>query len=330
MYRQLEPVLLRNGRMVEAGVVQAPDSEWAEIIAPLLAHKGGVWNRQVEHVLHHDLPLEAYFYLLHHQRKPFSHAMTLEKEGVGIFGHVWTVPEMRGQGASSQLIVRQMRDFAARNGRALFLQTGYDSTAYRIYKRVGFDSIEAGSDYMSFFQTSESAFSAAHWQAEQTMVERFGWQHYPGLQPLFTAEDPAIVRNVGMGNIGRTVAEEYPLHLLFNSERDEVDNGQPAAIVLVNPSNAAVVGFAGWTWHPLWRDICIVDIFCHRAHWSGAAELLDALTLPRGRRQTVAYLDAQSPQKATLLTSHGFTPQATLAGWLRAHPDEAIQIWGKE
>ena len=156
MVESLGLITLKNGEEVEASVVIGPDLDWAPRIGPLLQHKGDPWNWQVAQVLERELDLEAYFYVLHRDGIPFANIMTIEGAGVGVFGHVWTVPEDRQKGASSRLMALQMEHFADRGGRALFLGTGYDSVAYKMYQRFGFESVEPQSGYMSYYTESES------------------------------------------------------------------------------------------------------------------------------------------------------------------------------
>ena len=335
MYQRLTPATLRDGRQVEAGVVLAPDAEWAEIIGPLLMHKGGLWNWQIEYVLTHEAPIEARFYMLLEEGKALSHVMTLECAGVGIFGHVWTIPAARGLGASSELITRQMADFSQRGGRALYLGTDYQSTAYRIYHRVGFRSVEAQTGYMHYFQHGEARFAEAYWRSGPVAIEPFGWNHYPLLQPLFLTDDPAIVRNVGMHNIGRVTAEEHPLRFL--QPADGADDGlQPSAQanVLVDQTSGAVAGFASWSWHPLWFDVCIVDTFCKRGYWEHGGRLFDSLALPHTARRVVSYVDSVSPEMRSLLTERDYVPHETRSDWVAGDAagtySEEITLWVRQ
>lgn len=97
MYQTLGKVTLRSGETVEAGVVAGPDPVWAERLVKLLWHKGDPWNWQNARLLEADQGLDAYFYMLHRDGKPLANIMTVENNGVGHFGHVWTEPAEGGQ-----------------------------------------------------------------------------------------------------------------------------------------------------------------------------------------------------------------------------------------
>ena len=79
----------------------------------------------------------------------------------------------------------QMKDFARRGGKALFLGTEYDSVAYKMYQRFGFASLEPQSGYMSYYAGSESTFNADFFQPTPVDVEPLSWGHWPYMQPLF-------------------------------------------------------------------------------------------------------------------------------------------------
>ena len=100
MIESLGPITLKNGEQVEASVVKGPDTAWAPHVGPLLLHKGEPWNWQVAQVLERHLDLEPYFYILQRGDVPFANIMTIESNGLGIFGHVWTEPDDRRKGGS--------------------------------------------------------------------------------------------------------------------------------------------------------------------------------------------------------------------------------------
>ena len=160
MYQKLGVVKLKSGEAVEAGIVRGPDPSWAQRLVKLLWHKGDPWNWQNAQVLERDLGLDACFYVLHRDGEPFANLMTIELNGVGLFGHVWTQPADRQQGASSGLMRLQMQDFVVRGGQALFLGAGYGSVAYNMYASFGFVGIEAESGYMAYYTKPQAEFEA--------------------------------------------------------------------------------------------------------------------------------------------------------------------------
>jgi GNAT superfamily N-acetyltransferase len=313
MYTPLKPITLKSGEVVEAGVVTGPDEHWRERVQRLLLHKGDPWNWQNTELLTHDVGVEAHFHVLHRDGMPFSNIMTVERNGVGIFGHVWTNPEDRGQGAASQLMTAQMEHFINRGGRALYLGTGYDSQAYHIYRRHGFESIEPLSGKMTFFTASQAAFEAEYFAPGQAEIQPLDWPHWPASPALFAADLPGVVRCAPLGLFGRSLTEGP----LLPAIRERYADPQTAtrALVLCKPENGAVVGLAAWCEDPLWPNTYLCDVFCHPNFQDRASELLAHLTTPTDSR-LLAYSDEKNPGKAALLEAAGFKPVTTLPDWL--------------
>ena len=209
MYQQLGTIKLKSGETVEAGVVRGLDLAWSQRVQKLLWHKGDPWNWQNTQVLENDLGLDVNFYLLHRDGDPFANMMTIELAGVGHFGHVWTQPADRQQGTSRSLMGLQMQDFAVRGGKALFLGTGYDSSAYRIYAAHGFASIEPESGYMAYYSQSQQEFEAAYFAPGQVEVQPLAWRHWPASVALFLGNFAGLVRCAPLQLIGRSSTKEH-------------------------------------------------------------------------------------------------------------------------
>jgi hypothetical protein len=336
MVQALGTIKLRSGETVEAGVVRGPDLAWSQRVQKLLWHKGDPWNWQNAQVLESDLGLDVNFYLLHRDGDPFANIMTIELAGVGHFGHVWTQPADRQQGASSSLMRLQMQDFVARDGKALFLGTGYGSSAYRIYASHGFASIEPENGYMSYYSQSQSDFEASYFAAGELEIQPLTWRHWPASAALFLGNFAGLVRCAPLQLIGRASTEEAFLPALIDAARRQNESQPPAVLALVNPATTAVVGLAGWSWHPLWPDTCLVDCYCHPQHWEQAGRLLAALQLPSessGVIRTLVYIDNGNDAKAELFAQAGFKPIATLPQWLAADYVQSawidVAVWQK-
>lgn len=315
MMESLGTVALRDDELVEASVVRGPDTKWAPRIGPLLQHKGEPWNWQVAQVLERNLDLESYFYILHRGDAPFANIMTIEAAGLGIFGHVWTNPEDRQKGASSQLMAMQMDHFAVRGGRALFLGTGYDSVAYKMYQRFGFESVEPESGYMTFYTGSEQDFNNELFRTSLVDGEPLAWSHWPMMQPLFMGGWPGAARLIASGLKGRMIAEEEPLVMIQTNEQRELRDETPNTLVLRSRASQAIVGVASLNRHPLWPAGCLLDIYCHADFWNSASALVDSLEFST-TAPVMAYADSTCPQKVDLLKQHGFTQQASLPNWI--------------
>jgi hypothetical protein len=324
MYQKLDTITLKSGEQVEAGVVKGPDPAWAERLVKLLWHKGDPWNWQNARLLKADQGLDAYFYVLHRDGQPLANIMTVENAGVGHFGHVWTELADRQKGASSLLMALQMAHFTARGGQALFLGTGYDSVAYHLYKRFGFESVEAQSGYMAYYRTNQADFEAHYFAqpatGEDLVIQPLAWPHWPASAALFLGDFPGIMRCVRGEIFGRESSEGGLLPLLLEAEQRQQEGKTLRSFALYQRATNAVLGLATGHWHPHWPDNYLLDLYCHPRYWEQAPALLNALSLPPTLR-TIAYADSSDPAKATALAALGFQVVATLPRWLTTNPN---------
>lgn len=320
MYQTLDTVTLKSGEVVEAGVIHGPDAAWAERLVQLLWHKGDPWNWQNAQLLEQKHPgVDAFFYVLHRDGQPLANIMTVECQGVGHFGHVWTVPEDRQKGASSALMALQMQHFGERGGQALFLGTGYGSVAYQMYARFGFQSVEAESGYMAYYHTTQADFEHHYFarpeHPDEVVVQPLQWSHWPASAALFLGDFPGVVRCIRAEIFGRASSEGGLLPLLIEGEKRQQQGKPPATVVLQNQITRAVVGLATCHWHPIWPESYLLDLYCHPAYWDQGAALLEALKLPTQHR-VIAYNDRDHHAKQQVLTNAGFREVAQLPQWL--------------
>ena len=310
MYEDLGDVQLRSGETVESCLLTGPEPQWSARIAHLLGHKGSPWVEQAEAALTDGLDVESRFFILHRNGEAFANIMTTELAGVGILGHVYTQPDERRKGAARALMEKLAPNFRGRNGRALFLGTGYDTPPYHLYARFGFESIEPGSGEMHLYADSEDQFNDQYFAPGEMQIQPFGWPHWPASAPLCAGPWPGVVRCAGQHIVGRVSSENTLLPLVISNVARVAAGDAPKAVALVRPETGAVTGFACFTSHPLWPTTTVVDVYCHPSHWRRADDLLDSLSPPSGRH--VAYADSTCPAKAAALEAAGFTPTAAL------------------
>ena len=325
MYEAHGRVKLRDGDEVELGVIRGPDAEWADRLCELLGHKGDPWNWQNRRVLTDDLSIETYYHVLHRDGAPFANIFSGEFKGVGVFGHVWTRPEDRKKGAAALLMRHHAQRFRERDGKALFLGTGYDSPAYHIYRKEGFESIEPGSGMMWCFATSWAQFCEEYFADGPTTIVDVDWRHWPAGAPLTIGEFPGVVRGVPLGIIGRCSTEDLLLPAVRAAESPGYPNQPPRAVALQLEETGAVAGLASWNRDPTWPGAAVADVYCHPRFWPHAPELLDRLTVPEDINRVIAYADAGNvnPIKKQVLHGAGFRTIATLPRWAPADTQAA-------
>lgn len=334
MYTHLANVTLKNGEPAELGLIQGPDTDWAEKIdGDLLAHKGPLWRWGNQIMLTQDHGVDALFYILHRQGKPFANVMTIEYKGIGILGHVFTKPEDRRKGAASVIFDHLMPHFQKRNGRALVLGTGYDSPAYHIYNSYGFESIEPNSGTMIYYPDSPQNLEDTFLAAGPTTLQRLNPKHYPVAPLLFLHTSPGLVRLVSSKIFGRASSESPFIPLLKDELERQAENQPTRTAILLQEETEAVVGCATTSRDQTWPNTCVVDLYCLPHFWNSANELLNFMHWPTAD-QYVAYCDAGFLQKEEALQTAGFTKCATLPNWLsqnratNARVD--IQMWIKK
>ncbi|MDA0989579.1 MAG: hypothetical protein O3A51_02360 [Verrucomicrobia bacterium] len=314
MIAATEKVTLKDGETVDFSILRAPDAEWADALMGLIGHKGETWNWQNEQALRVPIGLEMNYYFLHRGRKGFSNVTTSENNGIGLFGHVWTEPDDRRKGACSLIMERQMADFDARGGRYLSLGTGYDTAPYHIYKKFGFEGVEANNGYMVYSKEPLAQFQEDYFAPCDAVIEPVDWKHWPTVGVLFISDLPGVIRSAPVRAFGLTSAESPMIPLLMDryKNKPETIRGQ----VLVNPQTQAAVGIGTWGYAAQWPGTVVADVFCHPNFWHRAPELLQAMTLPDAE-QVVGYVDDTCPGKRDAFESLGFREVGRLAQWVR-------------
>lgn len=301
MYQSLEPVRLRSGETVEAGLIRPPDLEWADRIEALLSHQDDIWNWQNRINLRHVPDLDITYYLLHRDGNPFASMASWEVGGVAMRGHVWTVPSERRNGACKGLIEQQMDDFRARGGKTLYLFTNYQTVPYRIYETLGFEAIEPGSGHMVYRNMPAALFEDSFFPGGETEVEPLSWQRWPLSGSLFAGEYPGAVRCASWKLFGQLSPELPYLEALRAQESSGVARTQ----LLIDRESSAVAGLAAWRWADKAESECHVDLYCHPDYWRHADRLVDGLNLPQAIRY-VAYADKACAGQQNALLRNGF------------------------
>lgn len=293
----LAPVTLKSGETVSAAAIRGPDDAWRERISRLLVHKGDPWIWQNTELLSRDTGIDAWFYVLDRDGAPFAHMFTAECNGVGLFGHVWTEPADRQQGAAALLMARQMAHFRARRGRALYLNTAADSPAFRLYARHGFTPIAPGSGAMRYIGAEN--FDADYFAPSPIRIEPLDWRHWATAPALFLAPIPGHVRCAPLKLYGYATTEEALLPFLQSPVT-------PSPLLAATTKTGALVGFAAQGPDPLNSDGRCVDVFCYPRFWPHADSLLDALLAHTPPGQLFAYADTACPEKSGVLLRAGF------------------------
>ena len=183
MYNQLGEAVLKTNERMEVGIITAPDEPHAAEIKQFLGHKPGNYKWHIERCVTEVLDaLETRFYVGKVDGRVITNIMTVEHQGIGILGHVFTMPEQRRKGACKGVMAYQMADFQQRKGRALYLGTGYNSHPYYIYHSFGFESVFPASGFMKYHVDED--FEARYFGPAPTQPKSVEWHDWPKITAL--------------------------------------------------------------------------------------------------------------------------------------------------
>ncbi|MBN1344911.1 MAG: GNAT family N-acetyltransferase [Phycisphaerae bacterium] len=303
MDTKLAEAKLKNGQTVDVRCVQPPAGEWTDRIAPFLAHKGEPWNWHIRTNLEgHCDELDQRFYIAAIGQEIVSHLMLVEKHGLAILGHVFTDAQWRQQGATSLLMKAMTEEFAARDGVAMHLFTGFESPAFRIYRRFGFEPMSPGSGRMKWVRSPER-FEAcfAPGDPRALRVEKACWTHWPLIHKLMLRQEGDWLRNEPLSLTGSADAENAFVHLMSRL-REGVPN---AAAVLVNNAGMTVGLATLLPWKALPSRMMIFDVYVHPTAEDALGTLIGAIDLPSDR-PVLSRIDAESTLRRQALRDAGF------------------------
>ena len=301
MYVQLDEIKLKTGESMEVGMLSAPDASYAEEIKKFLGHKPGNFKWHIERCVTEALDeLETRFYVGKIDGKIITNIMTVEHEGIGILGHVFTSPDQRRKGACKGTMAYQMEDFRQRNGRALYLGTGYNSHPYHIYHNFGFESVFPESGFMKY--QADDDFDNTYFASTNTYPKPAEWHDWPKLTALSGIVGSDTLRSLKWNVYGPTNFESGFLTFKHTLETDDIFDDAK----LLTTNNRAIVGWATVCRDSRWQDnIALLDLFFHPNFVNSVPDLLAALKFPEMKVQ--CYVDSGAEKKAEVLETAGFS-----------------------
>ncbi|MDE0485333.1 MAG: hypothetical protein OXI67_22410 [Candidatus Poribacteria bacterium] len=300
MYKKLGNTVLKTGENMEVGVITAPDERHAEEVKQFLGHKGGNWEWHIEQCVTESLDeLKTRFYVGKIDGNIITNIMTVEHEGIGILGHVFTLPEERRKGACKGAMAYQMEDFRQRNARALYLGTGYNGHPYHIYHNFGFESVYPESGFMKYHVNED--FEERYFASAPVQPKPVEWHDWPKVTALSGIVGWDILRSLKWGVYGPTNFEGGFLSFKHALETEDVYDD---AKLLIS-SDGAIVGWATVSRDERWRPAtAVLDLFFHPNFAESVPALLSVLQFPELKVQ--CYVDGTAENKAAVLEAAGF------------------------
>jgi len=313
----LSTATLKTGERLEIRVVLAPDAELEPLVKPFLGHKPSsyIWHMEAAFEPGRIDDLETRFYLGLLGGRPIANVMTVEYKGIGILGHVYTLPEHRRKGACALVMAEQMEDFRRRGGRFLTLGTGYDTPPYRIYRNFGFQSVTPESGFMKY-ETAQG-FESAFFETTATTILSPQWKDWPVVNMLCAQPGETFVRSVAAELFGPRNFEGGYITLLRRFFETPACQAR-----LLHTDRGAVAGVATLLPDARWHyDTLILDLFVHPNFTAYAHPLLQAMALP-GDRKIQCHTEEDTAWKIAVLLEEGFEHEATFRGQINANGRE--------
>lgn len=300
MYDKLGEAILKTGERMEVGVMTAPDEPHAEEVKQFLGHKPGNYKWHIERCIAEVLDaLETRFYVGKLDGNVITNIMTVEHEGIGILGHVFTLPQQRRKGACKGVMAYQMEHFRQRGGRALYLGTGYNSHPYYIYHSFGFESVFPESGFMKYHVNGD--FEECYFALAPTEPKFVEWHDWPKVTALSSIVGWDTLRSLTWGVYGPTNLEGG--FLSFKHALETEDAYDDAKLLI--SSGGAIVGWATVSRDARWRpETAVLDLFFHPNFADDVPVLLSAAAFPESKVQ--CYVDSGAEKKAAVLEAAGF------------------------
>jgi len=312
MYTPLGEGRLKTGERLHLGVVAAPDDDWLPALIPFLGHKSADFRAHVRQALEGPLDgLSTCFYVGTVDGRLVCQAMVVGGGGVGIVGHVRTLPEERRKGACSQVFSRLMEDSPRRGYRVLCLSTGFETPPYRIYHRFGFRPVAPGSGCMKW--AAEAGAEQALLHPGPPRVRELRWGDWGAadllaMQPEAAGEEQPRCLTWGIRVQG---SAEGPF-VSFMERRAREPRIQAQAL---ESASGVMAGWALLAPDPRWfGDVWLLDLYALPAFRHRLPELLEALSWPEA--PVTAYSSDPEGPRAAALRGAGLRRMATFPGWL--------------
>lgn len=319
--------VLKDGCQVDLQIVTSPSPEEFQEIRNLLHHKPSPYLNHIED-FHGSGScgiierLEWRFYLARVEDAYVGNICTWEHDGIGILGHVFTLPEWRGLGIADALLRFQDADFQARNGKIMELNTGYQSMPYRMYLKHGYEDVPGVPGSM-FKATVNKAWPSLYTPGETRLVD-FRWNHWPSANLLFLMENPAFVRAAGIGVYGASHLEGPVIHCrerIWNKEEEP-----KWKVVVLENQKGAITAWASLQWDLNWSRYhrrLVFDLFFHPDFGKAMESEMGRLEIPKG---TISYSTPHDP-KNPVLERVGFRGLGKITGFFPNGED--LMVWTK-
>lgn len=308
MIRDLLCTKLKNGREVVIQIVSSPDVDALPELARFLGHKYEHWGWHIREGLRGATPgLEARFYLARVNGRLAGNITIFQNANLGNLAHVFTAPEMRGQGIAKLLMEVSVNEFKKAGGRIAVLGTDYMSMPWKLYESFGFVGTCPEQQYGGMIRFLGNVSWDGAVNGPPGAIQDAGWEHFVGTQVLFASPAPDQLRGIVLHSIGPRLVEEQFIRL---KRRQSL--GEKVLFKVQEGALPDVLGCAVIAPHPIWGACgtrLIMDFFAHPKLPDGGKALLNA-ALADCTAPVECCCDSMSERKILALAACGFRKTA--------------------
>jgi len=319
--------ILKDGREVDLIIMTTPSPVEFQKIRQLLHHKPSPYMNHIEDFTRNNSDgviegLEWRFYLACVGDVYVGNICTWEHNGIGILGHVFTLPDWRGLGIANTLLHFQDADFRARNGLIMELNTGFQSMPYRLYQKHGYQDVPGAPGSMV------KAANVREWHdlytTDEVRLVDFQWRHWPSANLLFLMENPSYVRAAGIGVYGVSHLEGPVIHCRENIWGVEEEPEWKVKVLETLDGNTT--GWVSLQWDLNWSHShrrLLFDLFCYPNYRETMEGELRNLVIPE---DTISYSTPADP-KNPVVERLGFRSLGRISGFFPNGED--LMVWRK-
>jgi len=317
---------LKTGEAIEIGIVHTPNPEHSQEIQTYFSYRKERDKYHIRKSLTEVLDTqETRYYVAKLNGKIVANVTTIENQGIGIVAHVNTKESERRKGICKLLMEEQMKDFKQRNGKALYLETRFESFPYYIYQGFGFSSINGGGFMSNFI---EKDFEEKYFVPSDVVVKPLEWAMFPRMTVLTSILSGEYIRSTTYELYGSSNFEHGFQYLMWDYLEEKLFYDVK---IMESKETGAVVGFAYLKKENQWgeRTVVLLEYFIHPNFSEHIQKLLRDLAYPQKKEheediKILSYVECDSESKMKVLSQNGYIFEAILVDQIKKNENEEV------
>lgn len=323
-----------------------PVREW---IRPLLsmysywdeAHRSGIWAEDLRYRLEGKGGNDVFHVALDGTIPVAALDLSCSRADmrVGCIHRVFTNPYYRHRGLARRLLDRALEQFRSGGGELLMLNTGWDTSAYQLYREFGFQEIrrDPWSDGVLMGRTMSGA-AIADWSThyfeptDQVKAVQLDGRHWAPLMLLCNQAYPHLMHHYALGILGDWAVDGRFLNLF-----EVLESGKGFAVGM-QTMEGALVGLATlvpfldlWQVASYQRHIRLVDVWMHPRFTQYTQQLLHELLdwahpLSEEVQHLMAYVERGRTELCAAFEAESFNNVACLEKQYKLEDNSTIDL----